>query len=337
MTDASPDISVIVPTFNRAAQLRELLYALVHQDAGDVRYDILVVDNASADDTAATVREVIARFPDRGIAYLSEPRRGVSYARNAGVAHSPAPIVAFLDDDGIPGPRWVREIKEAFEAHPDADCIGGRLLPRWAVPPPAWMTPFHWGAIALQDRGQALWLGSDSASACLLTANFACRRAAFESVGGFSPDYPRCQDREFEMRLWRAGKRGLFLPGLDVTVEVPAERLTQSYHRRWHRTTGHFHALMRYRDTVDASGRLIREDGSARRLLGTPLFLYREGLSHLRGWARAVVRRDATQRFFHETRLHYLASFMATRLRTDVLAGRRRRSRWARRVPNVSA
>jgi len=331
--DAS-DLSIVIPTYNRAAQLRELLAALARQDARGIRYDIVVVDNGSVDDPEAVVREASAGAPHLRVLFRREPRRGVSYARNTGIAHSAAPIVAFLDDDGIPGPHWVRDVIQAFDDFPEADCIGGRLLPRWAAPPPEWITPSHWGAIALQDRGRPLWLGADSASSCLLTANVACRRDAIDLVGGFSPDYPRCQDREFEMRLWRAGKRGLFLPGLDVTVEVPAERLTKSYHRRWHRTTAHYHALMRYRDTVDQYGRLIPEDTTSRRFLGTPLFLYREGLAHLRGWLDAAVRRDATRRFFHETRLWYLASFVATRFRTDVaLPWRRSRAAAPAHVP----
>ena len=42
------------------------------------------------------------------------------------------------------------------------------------------------------------------------------------------------------MRLWRAGKRGLYLPDMDVVVEVPADRLTKAYHRRWQATTGSY-------------------------------------------------------------------------------------------------
>src|SRR3954468_24386738 len=134
MTAGGADVSVVVPTYNRGPQLRQLLQALLQQDAGGVRYEILVVDNASTDDTAAVVREVIAAVPGRDIRYLHEPRRGVSYARNMGITHASAPIIAFLDDDGIPGARWVRGIKQAFDEYPEADCIGGRLLPRWAAP-----------------------------------------------------------------------------------------------------------------------------------------------------------------------------------------------------------
>ena len=311
-----PDVSVIIPTRNRAGSLGCLLHALRHQTPCGLRYEILIVDNASTDDTAAIARGAV-KAPSRvPVRYLYEPRRGVSFARNLGAAHARADLLAFLDDDGIPNPRWVGSVWQAFADHPEADCIGGRLLPHWTVPPPRWMSPAHWGAVALQDRPSPMWLGRDSAASCLLTANFACRREAFEQVGGFSPRFPRCQDREFELRLWTAGKRGLFLPSLDVTVEVPADRLTKRYHRRWQATTGHYHAIMRYRDTVDASGRLVPENPAARRFFGTPLFLYRDAFQHATGWAQALVTGDSTARFFHESRLFYLRSFVATRFRS---------------------
>ena len=311
-----PDLSVIIPTRNRAGSLGRLLHALRHQEPCDRQYEILVVDNGSTDETAAVARGAAKAAGAAPVRYLYEPRRGVSYARNLGAAHARADLLAFLDDDGIPNPEWIRSVWQAFADYPEADCIGGRLLPHWAAPPPSWMSPAHWGAVALQDRPAAMWLGRDSAASCLLTANFACRRDAFEQVGGFSPRFPRCQDREFELRLWAAGRRGLFLPSLDVIVDVPADRLTKRYHRRWQTTTGHYHAVMRYRDRVDAGGRLVPENPSSRYLLGTPLFLYRDALSHAIGWTRALVARDPATRFFHESRLYYLRSFFTTRCRS---------------------
>ena len=55
-----PDVSVVVPTYNRSAQLRGLLAALLEQDAGDVTYEVIVIDNNSSDDTRAVVEHAIA-------------------------------------------------------------------------------------------------------------------------------------------------------------------------------------------------------------------------------------------------------------------------------------
>jgi glycosyltransferase involved in cell wall biosynthesis len=310
------DISVVVPTYNRGPQLETLLTSLLDQDAGGLAYEIVVVDNNSTDDTRKIVEAVASRDPQGRLRYVLEPRQGVSYARNTGVAQTTAPIIAFLDDDGVPGPDWVRAMKRAFDEHPEVDCIGGRITPRWVHPRPSWLTAAHWGPIAVQDRPSAAYLNIQQASSCLLSANLGCRREAFNAVGGFSPEYPRNQDREFELRLWRAGRQGLYLPAMEVTVEVPPQRLTRRYHRRWQATTGRYHALMRYRDTLSADGAIIEEPPDRPKIFGSPRFLYREFLEHLVGFLRAAVTFDSDSRFFHETRIWYFVSFFRTRWKT---------------------
>ena len=223
----SYDVSVVVPTYNRELLLSRTLESLLHQRADSVRYEILVVDNNSSDDT----RQVVERFANchPPVRYFYEPRRGVSHARNTGIAAARAPLVAFIDDDVEADPAWVATVKRAFDNHPEIDCIGGKIEPRWATPPPTWLTPMHWGAVALQaDKGDTPYVDAEHASPCLLTANFASRRVALEEVGGFSPDFPRSQDRELQLRLWDAGKRGLYVGSLLVTTEVPRERMTKT-------------------------------------------------------------------------------------------------------------
>lgn len=323
-TDATPatlagapaDVSVVVPTFNRAPQLARLLDRLLEQEYSGFEWEILVVDNNSSDRTRDVVSAAVRADGSGRLRYAFEPRQGVSYARNTGIELTSAPIIVFLDDDGIPERTWLQSFKEAFDAHPEADCIGGRVKPRWAEPPPDWFTNHqHAGPLALQDRPGAAYVDARQASACLLTANLGFRRAVFEVIGGFSPHYRRGQDRELEMRMWRAGMHGLYVPEMDVTVDVPGARLERRYHRRWHATTAHYHALMRYRDTVDAHGRLRTELPQTRRLLGMPLFMYREWLTHAAGWMWTALTCRRRERFFHETRLWYYASFFLTRCR----------------------
>jgi glucosyl-dolichyl phosphate glucuronosyltransferase len=312
----TPDVAVVVPTCNRASQLTPLLDRLLEQECTGFEWEIVIVDNNSTDRTRDVVRAAICRDMSGRLRYAFEPRQGPSYARNTGVELTTAPIVIFLDDDGIPGRTWLQAFKEAFDSHPEADCIGGRVKPEWAAPPPEWFTNHeHAGPVALQDRPHAAYVNASQASACLLTANLGFRRSVFDVVGGFSPHYFRGQDRELEMRMWRAGMQGLYLPGMEVSVEVPQERLTRRYHRRWHATTAYYHALMRYRDTVDGSGRLREEAPNMRRLFGTPLFMYRAAVAHATGWLRAALARRGAERFYHETRLWYYASFIVTRCR----------------------
>jgi glucosyl-dolichyl phosphate glucuronosyltransferase len=308
------DISVVVPTYNRRQLLAKTLESLIGQRAASVRYEVLVVDNNSSDDT----RGVVETFIQRGTAvrYLFEPRPGVSHARNTGIAAARAPIVAFIDDDVEADLTWVMTIKQAFDHHPDIDCVGGRIEGHFAEQPPAWLTPFHWGPLALQAE-KSPHFDADHASACLMTANFACRRAALEEVGGFSPDFLRCEDRELELRLWAAGKRGLYISEIVVTTEVPRERLTKTYHRRHHLRVGANHELMQYLDLIDRDGRLRREPVRTATLFGTPAFVYRDLSSHVAGWLWSVARFRWSDAFYHETRVLYFASYIWNRYRRE--------------------
>jgi glycosyltransferase involved in cell wall biosynthesis len=305
------DFSVVIPTLNRAEQLRPLLDSLLMQCAGRIEFEILVVDNGSSDRTRAVVEEYAAS--DERIRYVYEPRPGVSHARNAGIEQARAPILAFIDDDVEAAPDWLSSLKRAFDEHPEADCVGGRVRPRWRTPRPAWLTNDHVGAIAVQDRPNFFTVGPHNASPCLLTANFACRRSVFAEVGTFSPAFRRGQDRELQLRMWRAGKVGVYCPDVEVTVEPPAERLVKEYHRQWQVTTAMYHALMWYRDALDRDGQLRPCPQTRRTLFGTPLFIYRECLGHAASWLAGLVTGAETRRFYHETRLYYGASFIRTR------------------------
>src|SRR6476660_4451418 len=190
-----PQISVIVPTRNRSGLLRALLSDLSAQDAGHLAFEILVVDNASRDDTRAVALAVAVRDPR--MRYIYEPNRGASLARNRGIAAARAPIVAFIDDDVRPAPDWVRAAWRSLTGHPEVDCIGGRIEPHWPDHPPTWLTQRLFGPLALQiGRDDGAYYDREHASACLMSANFVCRASILRELGGFSPQFIRDEDRE---------------------------------------------------------------------------------------------------------------------------------------------
>ena len=308
------DLSVVVPTSNRAASLDALLRDLTGQ-RGDARFEVIVVDNGSTDDTAQVARRHAEG--DRRVGYIVEPRRGASCARNAGVAAARAPILAFIDDDVRPREDWVASILAAFARHPEVDCIGGRVEARWPCPPPRWLTRAHWPPLALQiDRGGSRHIDREHASACLITANFACRAEVFRDVGGFAPDFLRDEDREFNLRMWRAGKRGLYVDSVVAFADVQRERLEKRYHRTWYHVTGASHARLQYREVIDRAGRLDDAGAiSGRRWLGVPYFLYREFLQNAARWIARLAAGAWSDAFLAECRLRYLASYIVTRWR----------------------
>lgn len=312
MSQKKPDISVIISTYNRCELLKGALESLLQQDTGVVRYEILVVDNNSTDETRAVVESFM--LPDvTNLRYVFESQQGISYARNTGIAHSAAPIIAFTDDDVRVQVDWIYKIKQTFDQHPEADFIGGKVLPLFNNgTPPNWLTIAHWSPLALVDYGEK-GLAFNSANAkCLIGANLAVRREVFEKVGMFATDFQRVkdgigstEDHEWQLRSLEAGGVGWYVPELVIYADVQANRLDKEYHRRWHMGHGGYCALMRISDYEQTS----------RRLFDVPAHLYRQTLESFVGWLKAALRGDETAAFNHETRLRFFQGFFRARVR----------------------
>jgi glucosyl-dolichyl phosphate glucuronosyltransferase len=306
------DVSVVISTFNRCHQLGKALDALLAQ-ATTSAFEVIAVDNNSTDATRAVIAERLSRAPN--MTYVFEPRQGLPHARNAGVLASSAPIVAFTDDDVEVGPEWVESIKRTFDEHPDVNMLGGRVRPIWPDRIPEWITRSQLGPFALGERGDLpIRVSRDNASPCLVGANFAFRREVFDRIGLFDPTYTKSQDREIQLRLWRAGGVGLYAPWLAINVEIPAERLTKKYFRYWYTVYGVYHSRMRLIDVLDRDGRLAEPTG--RHVLGVPAFIYRQLLESAGRWLAATIRRDQTRAFHWENHARYLFSYIRERWRT---------------------
>jgi glycosyltransferase involved in cell wall biosynthesis len=314
VTGRGCSVSVIVSTYNRMHDLSRALESLLDQQ-GNVRFEVLIVDNGSTDDTRRVVDAVRSSSHEVSVTYLYEPRHGVSYGRNAGIEQAKAPIIAFTDDDCQPAANWVESIVRAFERHTDVDCIGGRVVARWPEHVPEWFTPLQASPLALCEHGdEEAVVDATKAATCLITANLAVRRHVFDKAGGFSPQYPRGQDRELQLRIWRAGYRGLYVPDVVVTVDVPPERLTKQYFRRWYGRYGDVHGRLRLLETIDLDGRLV-EPITRGAILGVPPFLYRRLATTLMAWMWAVMRMRHGEAFFHENRVRYLTNYIRRRMR----------------------
>jgi glycosyltransferase involved in cell wall biosynthesis len=315
----APDVSVVISTYNRGDDLRDTLESLLAQQCGDVTFEAIVVDNNSTDATRLVIESYAARGGGR-IRYLFEGRQGVSYGRNAGIDASRAPIVAFTDDDVILAPDWMASIAQAFAARPDVDYLTGRILPRFEAPRPAWMTPRNSGPCTIPDRGDEPIVGRRG---CFFpgwaTANFAIRRTMLDRAGRFAIDFPRGEDLELILRVWRAGGVGMYVPGMVITHKIPQERITKAYHRMWHTREGDIRARVRYKELFDRDGRFA--DVRRRTLFGVPLFLLKQ-LAHAAGrWSLATLRRDEADAFYHEMQMRQTFSYLRTRIRSRSAGG----------------
>lgn len=307
-----PHISVIICTYNRGNLLEPALRSvLTQQHAVTPPFELIVVDNNSTDGTQGIVERMAAA--DRRVRYLFEPRQGLSFARNAGISVARAPLIAFTDDDVRATPDWVAAIARAFADHPEADLVGGRVLPLWPSAPPMWLSRDHWAPLALVDHGEAAVAVTPGNPICVVGANLALRREVFDVVGLFAADLQRVkdgigslEDHEFLLRLLRVGRTGVYDPRILVHAEIQPNRLDRAYHRRWHTGHGHFHALLRS-EHMERTGR-----GT---LFGVPAHMYRQALEDILGWMWSAATRKRARAFQHEVRLRFFKGFFETRLR----------------------
>lgn len=107
--------SVVVPTCNRRDHIVRCLEGLARQTYAN--FEILVVDDCSADDTPAVLREFAERHPDLSFQALrNEPQAGANPSRNRAIRAARGEIVAFLDDDCVPEPDWLEKLIRGFSS-----------------------------------------------------------------------------------------------------------------------------------------------------------------------------------------------------------------------------
>jgi glycosyltransferase involved in cell wall biosynthesis len=173
-------VTVIICTHNRADMLPQALESLVQQTLEKRLYEVIVVDNASSDDTPEVLRRLRQRHADCQIVLTREDRVGLGYARNAGVKEARGTYVAFMDDDARAEKDWLRAALDCFEhVKPTPLVIGGPIFPLYGAPRPAWFKDEYeirtWG-----ERPRFLRTGESFSG-----SNMIFQRGIIERYGGF--------------------------------------------------------------------------------------------------------------------------------------------------------
>lgn len=300
-------LTVIIATRNRAALLASTLDALIRQEDPGEPVEILVVDNGSGDDTPAVVSDAAARATARVI-YLREDRPGKSHALNTAVAHARGDLIVLTDDDVVPGERWLREYRRAFD-ETGADYAAGRIVPLWESTPPAWMSPALHGVLSIPDGGSRRLLLGAGADVMPIGCNMAVRRHAIDRIGGWDPDLGKLEgtlrtgeDHDFALRLTAAGLAGVYVPEAVVQHRVPADRLRQAYVRRWFFENGAIVARLERRYPSTDSY-----------LLKVPRYLWKRALRDAWTAATAVVRGDLKRVVAGTMRLTWFSGYLRAR------------------------
>jgi glycosyltransferase involved in cell wall biosynthesis len=197
---------VVVPTCNRAAVLREAVESLLCQRYPADRYELVVVDNGSRDDTPLVMRSLLGAGGGPVVRYLALPVADANTARNRGVEAARGDPICLVDDDVLVPPDWLAEMVATAERHPEAACLGGpvRTLPGARL----YRCPRHPTAGTTLDEGP-----DEREVSEVWGPNMAVRRAALELAGPFREGLPWQQEWEWQQRLLDAGGRIVYSPG----------------------------------------------------------------------------------------------------------------------------
>ncbi|MBM4440615.1 MAG: glycosyltransferase [Candidatus Rokubacteria bacterium] len=220
----SPDLSILIPTYERPDELRTCLEGFAVQTEARARFEIVVVDDGSR----AELETVVRRFaPALDIALVRIPHGGISAARNAGIARARARHLALWDDDQRPTPVFVAHCLEFHARHPAAaDAALLHFEPAAAfADDPVMRWAFHQMYAFPADPSAHGWLAFWGGAVT-------CKRSLFAD-GGFDPAYRFAEDAEL---AWRVNARvGLRVHFVRRTVGVLTRCVTfaQFYRRRY--------------------------------------------------------------------------------------------------------
>lgn len=177
---AAPSVSVIIPTFNEAYSIADLVRYLRTATAGE-EVEILVADGQSLDATAARAQAAGARV-------VVCPRKGRAAQMNFGAQQARGPLLYFLHADTYPPAGFLTDIRRALARGYRSGCY--RLAfdhPHWFLRANAWFTRFPWTVVRFGD--QSLFVP----------------KALFEQIGGFREDLLVMEDQEIIVRLKAQG------------------------------------------------------------------------------------------------------------------------------------
>ena len=221
------DVSIVVCTYNRADMLRDALESLAQlETSGEFTYEVVVVDNASTDETSAVIATAAERckLPIRSVI---ENKRGVAHARNRGVREARGQWIAFFDDDQLADHLWLVQLKNTANAM-GARCVGGAVRLRLPDGIDRALTP-----LCRMLLGESVGLDTPQRYDLKVTpgtGNLMLHRSVFDEVGLFDESFNQGgEDTDLFVRIHTAGIEAWYTPAAVVHHVIPMERLTDEY------------------------------------------------------------------------------------------------------------
>ncbi|MEP0923561.1 glycosyltransferase [Leptolyngbya sp. ST-U4] len=310
------------------------------------RFEILVVDNGSTDNTKDITRAAINEFSPHQIRYIYEPEPGLLSGRHRGALEAKGEILTFVDDDIEADPEWLRAIKESFD-DPTVKLVGGRNLPKYEVEPPAWLewfwTEHPFGKVcvnlSLLDFGDQV---REINANYVWGLNFSIRKSALFELGGFHPDCISKHLQHFQgdgetgltQKANAKGYKAIYQPKALLFHQVLKQRMTYEY----------FDRRYFYQGVCDSYSEIRRNNSQL--ILNAPkegfIETIKRPLRFLKKAANRIVNRQTEQemlqqRFYKAYQDGYQFHQSAVREKPELLNWILRKDYWDYKLPEFSA
>ena len=304
----APFVSVIIPTYNRSALLRQTIETFLAQDYPPDRWELLLVDNGSSDDTWQVIQR--AANDDSRVRGIRESRKGAHFARNKGATASRGEILYFTDDDMLAERDLISQIVKGFDADESVASVTGKVLPRWDTEPPVWVLEHLRNALlSLNDLGEATIVSDDDPG--VFSCHQAVKRDVFMQAGGFNPDtnaevFTGDNETGLNIKIRNLGYRFAYVGAAVTHHMIPASRMTQRYLNSRMADQGFCDSYTEYRRVHPGPARL------AKRILAHSVL---GGLTVLKAAAHRAAgdsrwRLDLARVLYYRNRMRYDARLM---------------------------
>lgn len=254
-------LSIILCTYNRDKYIYNVLKSIAENDFAHNKYEIVLVNNNSTDNTESECQRFQQDFPDIQFNYCVELNQGLSYARNRGIQESQGDILVYVDDDALVNKEYLQTYATFFENNPDIAAAGGPIIPKYETSEPSWMSHYTrqlvTGKLYLGDKEREF-----PKKAFPGGGNAAYRKSVFDKIGLFNVELGRkgnsligAEEKDLFDKMTTIGIRFFYLPTAILYHIIPEKKLTQDYFNRLTYSIG---VSERYRTLQISKGKYLK-------------------------------------------------------------------------------
>lgn len=253
MKNSIATVSIIIPTYNRAKMLGITIESFIEQDYPKDKYEIIITDNNSTDNT----KEVVAEWQKNSlvpIKYIFEKRQGVHYARNTAAKHSIGEILYYTDDDMVADKNLIKNIVKLFNMGYNVGSATGKVLPKWEIEPPKWILKYCLNAwLSLNYRNEDLIIAPYDIG--VYSCHQAMLREAFFKSGGFNPENTAGEwigdgETGLNIKIKDLGYKFAYTQNSSIYHIIPRSRMTQRYLNKRFSNQGNSDSYTEYKKNI---------------------------------------------------------------------------------------